>query len=332
MKLPGGLLPVGGESVAANLAAGRDVDGISVQRLQRDVAQDAVLQDVALNVALNREFSFVPDTGVLSVSLQDSLQHCADNGLSQPHWVSRVLVQILASLAGEVVTGDQHGLERVRDLCVADRQYILLQWRIRYESPLQWLTARCGECDACYDFPLDWRQLPVKPAGPLFPYAVARTSQGERLLRVPTGRDQEWLAASGADTGVDAGADDSVNDLRRQLARRLIVGGPGDTVDIDSNAITDDDIEAIELALEEAAPELPDRLDTRCPECGSPQWVALDLYEALAKPVAELLDEVHELAVHYHWSEGEILKLPRQRRKQYLARLDRDRGFRGASL
>jgi hypothetical protein len=34
-----------------------------------------------------------------------------------------------------------------------------------------------------------------------------------------------------------------------------------------------------------------------------------------------LLDAVHQLARAYHWSEREILALPRERRRQYLARV-----------
>lgn len=34
-----------------------------------------------------------------------------------------------------------------------------------------------------------------------------------------------------------------------------------------------------------------------------------------------LLTEVHALALHYHWSERDILALPRARRRRYLALL-----------
>jgi hypothetical protein len=38
-----------------------------------------------------------------------------------------------------------------------------------------------------------------------------------------------------------------------------------------------------------------------------------------------LLREVHELARAYHWSEADILRLDRRRRRRYLALLESDR-------
>ena len=36
--------------------------------------------------------------------------------------------------------------------------------------------------------------------------------------------------------------------------------------------------------------------------------------------------EVHTLAMQYHWSETDILSLPRERRRRYLRLIDRERG------
>jgi hypothetical protein len=38
----------------------------------------------------------------------------------------------------------------------------------------------------------------------------------------------------------------------------------------------------------------------------------------VAATADRLLDEVHAIAWHYHWSESEILDLPRARRRRYL--------------
>jgi len=314
MQLPGGL-------PAAKADPAADMTSMSYRQL------------------LQRRFSFAPDTGLLSLALQDALQDSRERGWSHPHWVSQVLVKILASLGDPMSDRSAQtldlDLERVRDLCIADRQYIFLQWRIRYGDPMQWLTARCDQCQASYDFPLDWRLLPIQPAAESFPYASAETSQGTLLLRVANGRDQEWLAQQEQ-------YDFSAAELRRLLALRLIVGLPGgaeqDGADQHGSgqsawqpdALTDDDLNVMEQALEAVAPELPMQLETVCPECGAPQCIALDLYAPLAQPATGLLDEIHQLALNYHWSEAEILKLPRQRRQQYLLRLERERGFSGA--
>jgi hypothetical protein len=47
----------------------------------------------------------------------------------------------------------------------------------------------------------------------------------------------------------------------------------------------------------------------------------------MRRSASELYDEVHALAWHYHWSEAEILALPRVRRQSYMSRVDRARGM-----
>jgi hypothetical protein len=64
-----------------------------------------------------------------------------------------------------------------------------------------------------------------------------------------------------------------------------------------------------------------------CPACGASHPVALDPYLVTRRSPRELYDEVHLLAWHYHWSEAEILALPRDRRQLYLRRIDRARGL-----
>ncbi|MEQ1895103.1 MAG: hypothetical protein ABL998_21395, partial [Planctomycetota bacterium] len=43
-----------------------------------------------------------------------------------------------------------------------------------------------------------------------------------------------------------------------------------------------------------------------------------------------LQEELHVLASTYHWSEAEILALPSDRRRRYVARILADRGVRSA--
>lgn len=272
---------------------------------------------------LQKEFTFTASSGALELAQQELLQYCSDNDLTHPEWISHQLTLIVNSLGNSAISPDDQAdtLNRIRQLCVADRQYMVLQWRIRNEKPVQWLSSECSHCQSFYDFHIDWRQLPFKPAGSTFPYTRAHTSQGPMLLRVPNGFDQEWLALQRASSI-------SPNDLKRAFALRLVVSDSKDS----ANHLSEVDFENIELAVETVSPELSDCINTQCPECGHQQIVAIDLYETLAKPAAGLLDEVHRIALHYHWSEEAILNLPKQRRKQYLSRLDRERGMQGASL
>ncbi|HEY0894462.1 MAG TPA: hypothetical protein VGE32_15485 [Cellvibrio sp.] len=276
---------------------------------------------------LVRDFSFRPITGALEMQLQDLLCECSANDEAHPVWISRFLTVILARLAMQKIELDDEknmakGLELVRELCVGDRHFLLLQWRLMLAggSDYEWLSAHCPACVARYDFPLEWAQLPVKPAGENFPKISfllndSSINNGEAIqVRVPRGSDQEFIAQLNTQ---------SKTDLRRQLLQRLVIA---DNPQALVQALDDDDIARIETALEQAAPELAQQLQLACPECGEQHRVQLDWYRGIYKPVDELLDQVHRLAANYHWSEQEILALPKQRRAAYLLRLDRDRG------
>ena len=51
----------------------------------------------------------------------------------------------------------------------------------------------------------------------------------------------------------------------------------------------------------------------------SPQFFFADQLAGLDR----LIQEVHVLALYYHWSESDILRLPRPKRQRYLALLER---------
>ncbi len=274
-----------------------------------------------------RDFSFRPITGALEMRLQDLLCECSANDEAHPVWISRFLTVILARLATQKIELDDEknmakGLELVRELCVGDRHFLLLQWRLMLAggSDYEWLSAHCPACAARYDFPLEWAKLPVKPACENFPKISfllndSSINNGEAIqVRVPNGSDQEFIAQLNTQ---------SKTDLRRQLLQRLVIA---DNPQALVQALEEDEIARIETVLEQAAPELAQQLQLACPECGEQHRVQLDWYRGIHKPVDELLDQVHRLAANYHWSEQEILALPKQRRAAYLRRLERDRG------
>lgn len=85
----------------------------------------------------------------------------------------------------------------------------------------------------------------------------------------------------------------------------------------------------VERAMEALAPNLADDVWGICLECGA----AVDLYfdpqqytlRELRDQAAFIYEDVHLLAYHYHWSQDEILALPRHRRMQYADMVRRER-------
>ncbi len=125
-------------------------------------------------------------------------------------------------------------------------------------------------------------------------------------VNLPTGEHQRrWLAAGESSA--------------TELAADLLENAPEETLPAPWLA-------AIETALEEADPLTGLEIHTTCPSCGAAVVLPLDLErECLTRLATEqprLLDEVHRLALAYHWSEAEILAVPPARRRQYLQRID----------
>jgi hypothetical protein len=91
--------------------------------------------------------------------------------------------------------------------------------------------------------------------------------------------------------------------------------------------LTGEDIATLESALEEASPDVGMHVATSCPECGQRRILPLNLSGTDGAQAQALYEEVHTLALHYHWTEQEILSLPRDRRKLYLRLIDRACGI-----
>lgn len=93
------------------------------------------------------------------------------------------------------------------------------------------------------------------------------------------------------------------------------------------NALTPELVQTIEEALDDVAPQLGTHIATDCPACGAAQVVELNPYLISGLGGVKLYEEVHTIACHYHWSEAEIMALPRERRCLYLGMIERARGL-----
>lgn len=253
-----------------------------------------------------REFRFRPVDGTLEMQLAE----VSESASSLPAAVSLVL-----NTALEHIGGEPSSLERVRALCVADRQFLMRDLQAHLGQNGAWRSARCVACDNPFDFYLDCRELPVVEARGGYPYIDIEANAGTATirLRLPNGHDQERLALMPP-------ADNEDTELRLLLQWCLQPGA-------EAIELSDASLQQIDIAMDEMSPAVVTQISAACSHCGADQQLSLDPYSVLNQGGDELLQEVHQLAFHYHWSEQQILSLPRTRRHRYLALIDSARGM-----
>lgn len=256
-----------------------------------------------------RDFRFGPISGALELMLSDSLS----DSVHHPARVTRVLCKALESLGGEPATP-----QAVRSLCVGDRQFLMRQLSALLEPGTQWQTTRCVDCGELFEICYEHARLPVKVAPGGFPRVQVETRLGCIWVRSPTGEDQECLAEIDDDG-------QALNHLLMRLISPVDDGRP-----LQHQSLDDHDRDLIERTVEEISPEIATQSQSRCPHCGAPNRVDISPYACLERSPGSLFEELHTLALHYHWSEQAILALPQSRRRTYLNLIDRSRGMHGA--
>jgi hypothetical protein len=211
----------------------------------------------------------------------------------------------------------------VRRLLVADRQYVLLKLRtITFGDQVQ-ATVRCpwADCGQKIDIDFSLTDVPVKESedkGPIYemelsPEAARPDHDGAVhrtiLFRLPNGEDQEVI------TPLAAAGNAAAEAALRCLLQRCIQQGGSDSLSFLA-------LEEIERRMNAVAPKLELTLEGECRECGHDFAVPFDLQEfffhELQTSQALLPLEVHYLAYHYHWSEREIMAMPRDKRRRYI--------------
>ena len=253
-----------------------------------------------------RDFAFRP----LSGSLEIALAEVVDDAPGTPQAVTRALALALDALAG-----GEASASRVARLCVADRQFLMRELDGLLGQRGGWFDAQCMRCGARFDFQLDFAILPVVEAGDTYPYATLEIDGRQRRFRLPTGADQEALVE------LPEGL------ARRWLLRALAVDAESDADREEIAGLDQAAIAKLDAALEAVAPAVVLAVEANCPECGYANDVDLDPYRVLARRNDEILQQVHEIAVSYHWGEAEILALPRRRRLRYLQMIAGERGL-----
>lgn len=225
-----------------------------------------------------------------------------------PARISEFLFGALDSLGNQPVS-----LEAVRGLSVGDRQFLMRELAAQIDADPIWVHLNCGSCDGKMDVCFRYADLPVKNATAEFPEFTLRLGKKSLRVRVPNGADQEAIAALPHSEPALA-----------FLLQRIALPTGKNSVDFSWDATA---AQAVEAAVEAAAPELGTTLVAPCPHCAAENQVAVDLYAFIGRAGREWLMEIHQIASAYHWTEEQILALPPPRRKYYLALIDRARGL-----
>ncbi len=274
---------------------------------------------------LHREVQFAPLTG-----LDEEALALAAPGAS----VASAVTTLLARTIERVGSIERVDAALVRDLLVCDRDYLVLCLRSHAFGPRVDAVLKCGGpgCGKLMDvrFSLDELELESRPVRSRFFTTRLSTSagggrRGRPLVefRLPTGADQEALA--------EPFRADEERGLRLLLARTIRRVG----------AWTEASEELIERLSPEARAEIAEQMrrltphveievEGACPECGVTCSSRFDIANFFLTEMRANLHglerEVHFLALHYHWSEREILSLPRRKRQRYVALLRQELG------
>lgn len=202
---------------------------------------------------------------------------------------------------------------QVGALPVGDREALLLHLqRLSFGDGMD-IVLKCPHCDGRMDVSLSVSDLLLPPYEAVEPWRQVVCDGVELALRAPTGADQAAVAVV-AEVDLDGAAE--------ALLRRCIGRMP------EGFELTPQRVEVLSGVLQEIDPQADLLLDFGCPDCGRPGQAALSAADYLMRQVTArqeaLLREIHHLALHYHWSEAEILAVEPARRKAYLKLLGLD--------
>ncbi len=245
------------------------------------------------------------------------------------HKIASLVTTVLQRCVRRIGSITPVSLEMIRSLPIADRQYLLLKLReltlgdtIRASVFCPW--SDCGKKISVSflseDIPVIEslkRKLTYKME--LSVEAALVTDSGENyreiVFRLPNGSDQEELASIVVKDEIRAQA----------LLLQRCLHSIGSLQEPDEKTISRLSPLArleIERQMEAVAPKVELTMESTCPECGREYAVPFDVQNFFLRELRTNRDllyrEVHYLAFHYHWSEREIMNMPRQKRRTYI--------------
>jgi hypothetical protein len=214
-------------------------------------------------------------------------------------------------------TLDPADVAALRGASLATRDAWLL--RVRCASFGEVLPARlvCPACQSHLALEVPKSSIPL-PEPSSRPAARVRLEHDGLVIeaQVPDG-----AALAAAATEFDVAA------AREVLIEHCVIDVQRDGRSLGPAALDQAAIAAVGQAILEAEPGVEPAIEVTCATCASTWSPVFDIGQFLWREVAaagaQLLDEVHDLAMGYGWTEDLILRLSSRRRREYVDRLNR---------
>ena len=220
------------------------------------------------------------------------------------HLVTKLLAACFVRLEDVPVNSEMIG-----KLLVGDRDYLILQLRRMTLGDRLAAVFSCPACKHAMDVEFLAQDILIEPRPQNEAVYTLNMDGAQRAVnyRLPNGADQEAVAELSPAEAVEA------------LLARCVIHDHG-------IPLSDEERAAVIAEMDRLAPQIDLELDLNCPECGHSFTTPFDctsfFFSEIRAQSRHLMREVHYLALHYHWSESEILNLQRDRRREYLSLLN----------
>jgi hypothetical protein len=204
-----------------------------------------------------------------------------------------------------------------RSLSVGDREALLLHLRRLTLGERMSCVLKCPACGEKLDLVLEVSELLLPSYAHACDVHETQVRAGDTAYRVsfrlPNGADQERAAALAA-SAPEAAAELILRRCVQEIANEQ-TGEPAQPIPA---AVAD----ALADKMAELDPQAEILLDLVCAACGVSFQLPFDVadyfYQEIRGRESDLHRDVHLLALHYHWSERDILRLTRRKRMLYL--------------
>jgi hypothetical protein len=240
--------------------------------------------------------------------------------------VTAILGRCLTRLGNLDVT-NKNSQELARRLTVGDREALMLHLRrlTLGDNLAGVLSCPNPGCSTPVDLALRVADLLLPPyPQPQPEYRAVVQENGltwQIRFRLPTGQDQEDASQM---TGSQI--NESASLLLKRCLLAIVAGeSEGTSVSLDGElpaAI----VAALPDLLIERDPQAEVQLELSCPTCGHKFSALLDtagyFFREITRRSSYLYQQIHTLALYYHWSETDIMSMPTERRLRYLNLLE----------